>query len=322
MNALKKFKEQFDDYLFQQEYNRTPKSLYEPFYYILKLGGKRVRPTLLLAANQLLGGQFDDAKDAALAIELFHNFSLIHDDIMDLASLRRGKPTIHKKFGENVAILSGDAMLVYAYQALMKSKHAHQSILVFSQTAIEVCEGQQFDMDFESRLDVTIREYIKMIELKTAVLVGASLQIGAISAGADYFIQKELYDFGRELGISFQIMDDILDTYATDEKFGKKIGGDIVQNKKTFLLIKCLELADVNATSELLNWVSQTDFNEQEKIEDVKRIYNQYHVLDLAKEEAEKYYKSAIQHLENIEQKGYDMSLFKEFSSQLLNRSN
>lgn len=322
MKALQHQKEQFDSYLSTQNYSRAPQSLYEPFRYILSLGGKRLRPILLLEANRLLGGQFNDAKDAALAIELFHNFSLIHDDIMDLASLRRGKPTIHKKFGENIAILSGDAMLVYAYQALMKSKHALQSIHIFNQTAIEVCEGQQFDMDFESRLDVTIAEYIKMIELKTAVLVGASLKIGAITAGADSYIQQELYDFGRELGISFQIMDDVLDTYATDEKFGKKIGGDIVQNKKTFLLIKCLELADTNATNELLNWINESKFDEQEKINDVKRIYNQYNIFNLAKNEAEKYYNSAMQHLLNIEQKGYDMTVFREFSSQLLNRSN
>ena len=218
------------------EYPKNPSLLYEPINYILGLGGKRMRPILVLMAHQLFDKNIEKAVSPALAIEVFHNFTLLHDDIMDKAPLRRGKQTVHEKWNDNVAILSGDTMLVQAYQlmAVVDKDIIKEVLAVFSKTAIEVCEGQQWDMDFETQSDVSIEDYLKMIEYKTAVLLGAALQIGGITAGASAQQQTHLYEFGRNMGIAFQLKDDLLDAFGSPETFGKQVGGDIMANKKTY----------------------------------------------------------------------------------------
>jgi geranylgeranyl diphosphate synthase type II len=230
-----------------------PASLYDPAEYFLGLGGKRVRPVLCLMANELFGPIEDDAWEMGIALELFHNFTLIHDDIMDRAPLRRGQPTVHAKYGSSTAILAGDVMMVvsYDYISRVRSPHIRRLLQLFNQTAMKVCEGQQLDMDFESRESVSMDDYLKMIELKTSVLLAASLQIGAILGGAGLGNQDIIYDFGRNLGLAFQVQDDYLDCYGDTSKFGKQVGGDILADKKTFLLIKTLEVANAAQRREI-----------------------------------------------------------------------
>lgn len=230
-----------------------PSSLYDPAEYFLGLGGKRVRPVLCLMANELFAPIGEDAWEMAIALELFHNFTLIHDDIMDKAPLRRGQPTVHAKYGSSTAILAGDVMMVVSYDRIsrVRSPHIHRLLQLFNQTAMKVCEGQQLDMDFESRDAVSMEEYLKMIELKTSVLLAASLQIGAILGGAGLGNQDIIYAFGRNLGLAFQVQDDYLDCYGDAAKFGKQVGGDILADKKTFLLIKALEVANAAQRREM-----------------------------------------------------------------------
>lgn len=282
--------------------SREPSELYEPQRYILSLGGKRVRPLLTLVACDLFNGDINEAIHAANTVELFHNFSLIHDDIMDNAPLRRGKATVHEKWNHNIGILSGDAMLVMAYKELAKCKsnHVPQLLELFNQTAIEVCEGQQLDMNFETLKNVSIDSYINMITLKTAVLLGCSLQMGAIVAGADIETQKHIYNFGKEIGIAFQLKDDILDVYGNTDKVGKQSGGDIISNKKTFLLLKSLELANSEQKRELEVWISKSEFDKAEKVSAVKSIYNQLGILDISDAEVNKHYSSALKNLDVI----------------------
>ena len=310
----------FNAYLASKDYSKPPVSLYEPFPYILKNGGKRIRPTLLLAANQLFNGNLNDALPAAMAIELFHNFTLIHDDIMDEADLRRNEPTVHRQFGTNNAILSGDVMMVYAYKELAQSPNFKQSFTLFSDTAIAVCEGQQMDMDFEQQENVSINNYLKMIENKTAILVSCALQLGAITANAPQHLQEAIASFGLNLGISFQIMDDILDVYADKTKFGKKVGGDIIQNKKTYLLLRAFELSNVEQKNELNSWLNATQFKESDKVNAVKDLYEQNNVLEDAKQKAEYYYQKSLEHLSIIEQEDYNTELFRKFAAKLLHR--
>lgn len=319
MQPLSELKKEFEHYLNAQKFERKPISLYQPFDYLLQLGGKRIRPTLLLAANQLFQGKLEDALPAAMSIELFHNFTLIHDDIMDEAELRRGHATIHKKFGTNTAILSGDAMMVIAYQYLLNSKNAQESIITFNKTAIEVCEGQQLDMDFEQYKEVAIPEYLEMIRLKTAVLLAASLKIGAISANSSKKEQEHIYQFGKSLGISFQIMDDVLDSFPESEKFGKKIGGDIIQNKKTYLLLQALEDASDHQKNELTSWINKSSFDVNEKVASVQQIFVESGVVEKAKSVAEEYYQDAIDSLKILGEK-YDISSLLKFSEELLLR--
>jgi len=282
--------------------NKKPAELYEPQQYILTLGGKRVRPLLTLIGCDLFNGDIHEAIHAANTVELFHNFSLIHDDIMDNAPLRRGKATVHEKWNHNIGILSGDAMLVMAYKELAKCKPEHlpQLLTLFNQTAIEVCEGQQLDMNFETLNEVSIDSYVNMISLKTAVLLGCSLQMGAIVAGADLETQEHIYNFGKEIGIAFQLKDDILDVYGNTDKVGKQSGGDIISNKKTFLLLKSLELADASQRKELDNWIAKSDFDKNEKVSAVKSIYNQLGILEISEEEVNKHYSSALKNLDLI----------------------
>ncbi|MBC8006151.1 MAG: polyprenyl synthetase family protein [Verrucomicrobia bacterium] len=273
-----------------------PKHLYEPIAYTLDMGGKRLRPVMVLLACNMFSSKIEKAIPAALAIEVFHNFTLLHDDIMDQADMRRNLPTVHKQYNSNIAILSGDAMSIMAYNYLQKSESQNLSDMfqLFSQTALEVCEGQQLDMDFETRTDVLIPQYLEMIRRKTAVLLACSLKLGALSAGVSGKITNQLYDFGINLGIAFQLQDDLLDVFANQQKFGKMIGNDIVSNKKTFLLLKALELADDSIKRELLDWIGKKEFNSEEKIKAIQSIYNTLDIKNITSDNIEAYYQSAL----------------------------
>ena len=281
----------------------SPVNLYEPITYTLNMGGKRLRPVMTLLACQVFGEDINRAMPAAQAVEIFHNFTLLHDDIMDHADLRRGKPAVHKKYNENVAILSGDAMSIMAYQYLTKTNtpNIQELVQLFSKTALEVCEGQQYDMDFEDTFDVCIDDYLKMIRLKTAVLIACSFKMGAIIANASAEDADHLYQFGIKLGIAFQLQDDLLDVFADEEKFGKKIGGDIVANKKTFLLLKALELADPDQKKELIDWIEQEKFDPKEKIAAIKQIYLDLKLPEISKKKMEQSYQFALEELNSIQ---------------------
>ena len=243
MKTLKDYSITFEKILKEYQFSGTPSNLYDPLNYFMNLGGKRIRPLLTLMSVELFGSKVEEAFPSALSVEFFHNFSLIHDDIMDKAPLRRNQETVHAKWNDNIAILAGDVLLVKAYQELQKQdpKHIIKLLNIFNKTAVEVCEGQQMDMDFELRSDVSVADYIEMIRLKTSVLLGGALQMGAVIANASEKDQQLIYDFGVSLGIAFQIQDDILDLYGEPEKFGKQVGGDIITNKKTYLLLKAIE---------------------------------------------------------------------------------
>jgi len=254
-----------------------PKNLYEPIAYALAMGGKRLRPAMVLLACNLFSETIEKAYPAALAIEVFHNFTLLHDDIMDHAEMRRNSLTVYKKYNQNIAILSGDAMSILAYHYLLKyNSPEHTEIIeLFSHTALQVCEGQQLDMDFDNKMDVSIPQYLNMIQLKTAVLLACSLKLGALTANAPQESANLLYTFGLNLGIAFQLQDDLLDAFADQSKFGKKIGGDIVSNKKTFLLLKALELSDDQTKIHIQDWITRKEFDKTEKINAKKKIYNE-----------------------------------------------
>lgn len=281
-----------------------PASLYQPVTYMLSLGGKRVRPVLVLLATELFGGDSKTALQAALGVEVFHNFTLMHDDIMDNAPLRRAKPTVHAKWNSNIAILSGDAMFVESCRMIMQvPDNCVRSVMdVFTKTALEVCEGQQFDMDFETSNNVSIQQYLEMIRLKTAVLVGGSLKIGALIGNASLEAANHLYDFGVNLGVAFQLQDDILDVYGDASKFGKQVGGDIISNKKTFLLLTALSIADSNSLQELnklLEFQSGTD-SAFEKVRSVTNLYDKLGVKEIALAKMNELYNEALIHLDAI----------------------
>lgn len=304
MKTLKELREIIGNSISDIDLNRSPKELYEPISYTFSLGGKRLRPALCLLACDMVGGKIENALLSAIGVEIFHNFTLLHDDIMDRAPIRRGQPTVYKKWDENVAILSGDTMMALAYEYIIKApeKNLTDVLSVFNQTAIEVCEGQQYDMNFESRNDVTIDEYINMIRLKTAVLVAGSLKIGAIIGGADKAMAKKLYKFGENIGIAFQLKDDLLDVFSDVEKFGKATGGDILSNKKTFLYLKAFELASGDQHNELKElFISDTKIQDQEKISRVKTIYNDLNIKIETEKQIEAYYQKAKDFLEQID---------------------
>jgi geranylgeranyl diphosphate synthase type II len=300
VNSIKNYQDFIEEEIKKLPLSKEPNHLYEPISYFLKLGGKRMRPVLTLMGCELFNADFKVAKQAGIAIELFHNFSLIHDDIMDEAPLRRGKKTVHTKWNNNVGILSGDALLILAYQTLSTyPADTLKNILpLFNQTAIEVCEGQQYDMDFESRNDVSINEYITMIKYKTAVLLGCSLQMGAFIGGANPKDAEELYHFGVNLGIAFQLQDDILDVYANQNKFGKQVGGDIIANKKTYLLLKAYEDADEVETNALNTLLKEKDLDK--KIKGIKFIYAELNIKEKAEQKMNEYYRTALLNLEKI----------------------
>lgn len=326
MQTLRQISQQLLDYSNSQSIIKEPAQLYFPIDYILQLGGKRLRPALVLMANNLFSDDIKPAFPAAFALELFHNFTLMHDDIMDNAPLRRGMPTVHEKFNVNAGILSGDAMLILAYDYLMRvSEDANitrKIIHVFNNCAIQVCEGQQYDIDFEQRSDVTIPEYINMITLKTSVLLAAALEIGAIIGKSNESDAKNLYEFGKNIGIAFQLQDDILDSFGNPEKFGKKVGGDIAQNKKTYLYLKCLEVAPNNIKEELLHWYSESinRSKEQIKIDAVKKIFNQCNIVQHTKALKEQYYNISLKHLEAVNVTKSRKEILLNFANELFER--
>ena len=285
------------------QFEIPPRSLFEPISYTLSLGGKRVRPVLTLMACNLFSETVERALNAALGIEIFHNFTLLHDDLMDAASMRRNQPTVHEKWNANSAILSGDTMLVVAYQYIAQTEAPWmKSVLnLFSTTAIEVCAGQQYDMEFETRMDVSQEEYIEMIRLKTAVLLACALKMGAIIGGASEVDANHLYDFGIRIGLAFQVQDDLLDVYGDPKTFGKKIGGDILCNKKTFLLVNALRLANDEQLSHLNAWLCQKeDADPQSKIEGVTSIYNIIGIKEVAEKKIAEYYALAMESLDAL----------------------
>ena len=323
MHTISDYQDNFLAYLSEKNTIKEPKNLYEPITYILNLGGKRLRPVLVLMASEIFDTPYQKALDAALAVEVFHNFSLIHDDIMDGAPLRRGKETVHKKWDVNTGILSGDAMLINAYQLFENYDGDIYKALtsLFTKTAIEVCEGQQYDVDFEDRDDVTIPEYLKMIEYKTAVLVGAALKMGAIIAEAGKEDQERIYDFGRLLGIAFQLQDDYLDAFGDPETFGKQVGGDIIENKKTFLYLKALENGSDEERRQLEGLFSLKDVNTEEKVETVKSIYDSTESTKATRQEIEKYTDLAFETLNDLNISEEKKILLQQFGKKLMNRS-
>lgn len=316
------YQKSFLSYLERFTKERHPESLYAPINYILNLGGKRLRPVLTLMTADIFGGDYHKALDAALSVEVFHNFSLVHDDIMDDAPLRRGQQTVHEKWNLNTGILSGDAMLIMAYQLFenYEPKTFQALAKLFSKTALEVCEGQQYDIDFETRQDVTIPEYLKMIEYKTAVLVAAALKMGAIVAEASEEDQNAIYDFGRYLGIAFQLQDDYLDAFGNPETFGKQVGGDIIENKKTYLYLKALEFSDDTTKEVLLNWFSSQPQNTEEKVKKVKQIFIQSGAEKATQDAVEMYTNKAFSVLESIEISTDKKELLHQFGTWLMNR--
>ena len=299
MHNFLELQEKFDEFFHQKHFPEQPASLYEPLNYFLKLGGKRVRPVMCLMGNELFEEINPDAYPMAAAVELFHNFTLIHDDIMDKAPLRRGMSTVHAKYGEPTALLGGDVMLVVAYEYLKRidGRYLKKILSLFNQTAMEVCEGQQLDMDFEKKEIVDMHEYIHMISLKTSVLLAASLRMGAILGGAGEGNQQHIYQFGKKLGIAFQVQDDYLDAFGDPEKFGKQVGGDIMSNKKTFLLIHALETAGKEGKKEL---TSLMESDRPDKVEKVLAFFRQCGIDAWARELKEKYIREAIGHLDEI----------------------
>ena len=285
MEKIKQLQNDITEFIAKCDFGGNPTELYEPISYTILQKGKRLRPMLCLLANDMFGGDENDALWPALALETFHNFTLIHDDIMDQAPLRRGMETVYQKWNSNIAILSGDAMLAMAFEFAMRTKNGLATAQLLGKVAREVCEGQQFDLNYETQGEVTIEQYLEMIRLKTAVLLATSLQMGATIAGADEKSIQALYDFGINIGMSFQLQDDILDLYSDVEVFGKRHGGDIADNKKTYLYLKALELADEKDRKRLQRYFTmRVDHDEDEKIAEVKKIYDRLHV----KEEVER----------------------------------
>ncbi len=284
-------------------WSKEPQGLYSPIKYVLTLGGKRVRPALTLMSCNIFSDDISQAIPPALGLEVFHNFTLLHDDIMDKAPIRRGKETVHIKWNDNTAILSGDVMQIEAFKLMTLAPDfvLKEVLNLFTQTAAEICEGQQYDMEFENRTDVAAEEYIEMIRLKTAVLLGCALKIGAIIGGANESDAQHLYDFGLHVGLAFQLKDDLLDVYGNEENFGKKIGGDIICNKKTYLLIQAKKNANPDQKKQLNYWLEQINFDPEEKIKAITDLYNSIGVKQICEDMMSLYYNNAIANLENVE---------------------
>ncbi len=317
------YQKEFLEYLASKTWVKEPKNLYEPIDYILQLGGKRIRPVLTLMAADIFGNDYKNAMPAALAIEVFHNFTLVHDDIMDDAPLRRGKATVHEKWDLNTGILSGDAMLILAYQYFenYEPKVFQKLAQLFSKTALEVCDGQQLDVDFETRNDVTIDEYINMIRLKTSVLVAAALKMGAIVAETEDENADLIYDFGLNLGLAFQLQDYYLDTFGDPETFGKQVGGDIIENKKTFLYLKALQVANTEDKEKLKNYYNQKLEDNSIKINEVTRIFELNNIPVLIKEQIENYTEKAFSTLTKMNISKASKDNLKAFGMWLMNRT-
>jgi len=322
MQNIEAYQKSFITYLEDFAVDKEPINLYEPINYILKLGGKRLRPVLTLMTSEIFGATADNAMNAALSVEVFHNFSLIHDDIMDDAPLRRGKATVHEKWDLNTGILSGDAMLILAYQLFENYEpQIFQALAkLFSKTALEVCEGQQYDIDFETRSDVTISEYLKMIEYKTAVLVGAAMKMGAIVAEASIEDQEAIYDFGRYLGIAFQLQDDYLDAFGDPETFGKQVGGDILEHKKTYLYLKTMELGTEDQKEQLLKNITDEELSADKKVEEVKQLFMDAGAAKATQSAVKAYTDKAFSVLNTLNISDEKKQLLQLFGEQLMNR--
>ncbi len=323
MISIDKYQKEFDNYLQEYLKFKEPQNLYHPIEYILKLGGKRLRPTLTLLTTDIFGGDYNNSLNAALAIELFHNFSLIHDDIMDDAPLRRGHQTVHEKWDLNTGILSGDAMLILAYQLFENYEpHTFRKLAqLFSKTALEVCEGQQYDIDFETRDDVVLTEYLKMIEFKTAVLIASAMKMGAIIAGASQSDQNKIYEFGKNLGIAFQIQDDYLDAFGDPETFGKQVGGDIIENKKTFLYLRAMAFSDSDEMQQLEHLYSIYPEDTETKVNTVREIFESTGSADATRMEIEIYTIKAFSVLSTLNISDAKKALLKQFGEELMNRN-
>ena len=319
---LTSYQKEFQKYLDKKEWIREPKNLYEPIDYIIQLSGKRIRPILTLMAADILSGNYKKAFPAALAVEVFHNFTLVHDDIMDDAPLRRGKKTVHEKWDLNRGILSGDAMLILAYQYFENyTPEIFQKLaILFSKTALEVCDGQQLDIDFETRNDVTIDEYLNMIRLKTSVLVAAALKMGAIVAESSEKNANLLYEYGLNLGLAFQLQDDYLDTFGNPETFGKQVGGDIIENKKTYLYLKAMELSSDDDKQKLAFFYNQKLEDNSIKIDEVKRIFEKYEIPSLIQQLIHYYTSLAFNLLEKMNMSKLNKEKLTEFGSFLMAR--
>jgi len=322
MHSIYQYQEFISDYLESQYPEKEPKNLYEPIRYILELGGKRMRPVLTLMSAEIFDTDYRKALPAALAVEVFHNFSLIHDDIMDAAPLRRGNETVHEKWDINTGILSGDAMLILAYQYFEKyePKVFRDLAKLFSRTALEVCEGQQWDVDFENREDVTILEYLKMIEYKTAVLVAAAMKMGAIIAETSEENCNLIYDFGLNLGLAFQLQDDYLDAYGDPETFGKQVGGDIIENKKTYLYLKAVEFASADTNEQLMHLFSIQPSDNSDKINSVKEIFTSTGAADATKKAIQDFTLKAFDTLHKINIDNEKKEKLQSFGESLMGR--
>ncbi len=317
-DAIKLVEEKLEELSFPAD----PSQLYDPVRYILTNGGKRIRPALVLLGANVFKDDVKCALDPAVAIEIFHNFTLLHDDLMDNSNIRRGKETVHVKWDPNIAILSGDAMSIIANQFVSKvSPEILPRVLkVFNQTALEVCEGQMLDMSFETRDKVSVAEYIRMIGLKTSVLIAASLEIGAYCGGASDIQANELYQFGKHLGIAFQLQDDYLDTYGKTATFGKKVGNDILSNKKTLLMISALEKVEGDDRKKLDDWLTKKNFEPEEKIREVKQIFDKYHIGEITSAKIQEYFNSAMAKLEKMDVEPERKMVLKNFGGELMRR--
>jgi geranylgeranyl diphosphate synthase type II len=322
MPSIEEYQNSFIEYLESSLPNKSPENLYKPAKYILKLGGKRIRPILTLISSEVFEGEFKDALPAALAIEVFHNFSLVHDDIMDEAPLRRGQQTVHKKWNTNTAILSGDAMLIWSYELLQKYSPdiSYSLTKIFSKTARKVCEGQQLDMDFPNQENVSIDDYMGMIENKTAVLIGCALSVGAIISKANNKQISEIYNIGVELGLAFQLQDDYLDVFGDINKFGKQIGGDIIENKKTFLHLYVKSNSSQKVKNEFSNWIKLNPNNTKEKILAVTSIYRSSGAEKAIKDKIEDFSKSVFLKIDNLGIGSKKKILLLDFVNKLVNR--
>jgi len=319
---LAKYQNSLLQYINTLDLNKEPNNLYQPIDYILNLEGKRIRPVLTLLAANTFSKEYKKALPAALAIEVFHNFTLVHDDIMDDAPLRRGKQTVHEKWNLNTGILSGDAMLIASYQ-LFEGYDANtfkELVTLFSKTAMEVCEGQQFDIDFETRSDVTISEYIEMIRLKTSVLLAAALKTGSIIGGASDEDAKEMYQFGIHLGIAFQLQDDLLDTFGDPKTFGKQVGGDIIENKKTYLYLKALELASSKQKNLLEDFYKTKLLDNKKKITEVKNIFRETRVVEETEKLIHSYYQKSLHNIESLHADSEKKLFLQEFAKNIMAR--
>ena len=303
-------------------YERQPQSLYEPIRYVLSLGGKRIRPVLMLMAYNLFKDDPRSIMMQALGLETYHNFTLLHDDLMDRADVRRGQPTVHRRWNANKAILSGDSMLVLAYQRMQQCDACHLPAVLdlFTETALEIGEGQQYDMDFETRNDVTEDEYIEMIRLKTSVLLACALKIGAILGDASERDADLLYKYGEQVGLAFQLQDDLLDVYGDEKVFGKAIGGDITSNKKTYMLINAVNRADAAQRAELMRWIEAKQFDRQEKIAAVTRLYDEIGIRRLCEEKINYYFEQSKKYLEQVSVADDRKTCLRQYTAGLMNR--